>query len=91
MKSIRELIVDYRNEVLKGNLAPQRAAEILTEMSALLGNLNDEITQKDMAYNCVLLECYKSEASANRAKIVAGTTDAYKEMRDARNTKRSGN
>jgi len=87
MKTIREIIVSSQNEILKGNLLPQRAAEMMTELSAVIGNLNDEITKRDMEYNKVLLDYYDKEATANRAKIKAGITPEYEAMRTARNTK----
>lgn len=86
--TIRERITNYQNEILKGDLLPVRASEILTEISALLGNINDEITKRDMEYNQVLLKSLENEKSANKAKIVAGTTEEYKTMRDARNTEK---
>lgn len=82
------MINNYQSEILSGNLLPNRASEMLTEISALLGNINDEITKRDMEYNQVLLECLEKEKSANKAKIVAGTTESYKSMRDARNTEK---
>ena len=87
MKTIREIITENQNEILKGNLLPQRAAEIMTELSAVIGNLNDEITKRDMEYNKVLLEWYDKESTANRAKIRANITPEYEAMRMARNTK----
>lgn len=87
MKTIREIIQNDQNEILKGNLLPIRAAEILTEISALIGNLNDEITKRDMDYNKVLLDWYDKEEIANRAKIRANITPEYEAMRIARNTK----
>ena len=87
MKTIREIITANQNEILRGNLLPQRAAEMMTELSAVIGNLNDEITKRDMEYNKVLLEHYDREATANRAKIKAGTTPEYEAMRTARNIK----
>lgn len=86
--TIRERISSYQSEILKGNLLPARAAEILTEMSALLGNINEEITQRDIAYNKVLLDKLESEKSANKAKIMAGITPEYEAMRVARNTEK---
>jgi hypothetical protein len=86
--TIRERIQSYQSEILKGNLMPQRAAEILTEMSALLGNINEEITQRDIAYNKILLKELDLEKSANKAKIKAGITEEYEAMRTARNTEK---
>lgn len=87
--SIRERIQSYQSEIIKGNLLPGRASEILTELSALLGNINEEITLRDMAYNQVLLNFLESEKTANRAKIKAGTTAEYESMRTARNTEKT--
>ncbi len=87
MKTIREIIQSHQSEILKGNLLPVRAAEILTEISALIGNFNDEITKRDMEYNKILLEWYDKETTANRAKIRANITPEYEAMRTARNTK----
>jgi len=85
--TIREIIKEKQNEVLRGNLLPERAAEMMTELASLIGNLNDEITKRDMEYNKVLLDHYDKEATANRAKIKAWTTPEYEAMRTARNTK----
>jgi len=87
MESIRGLIRQRQSEILKGNLQPARAAEMMTELSALVGNCSDEITRCDVAYNKVLLDFYDKEATANRAKIKANTTLEYLAMREARNTK----
>ena len=84
--NIRELISNYRNEVGKGNLAPQRAAEILTELSSIMGTILDEIQGCEMKYNKFLLKCYDSEQKANRAKIVAEISPEYEAMRTAKNT-----
>jgi hypothetical protein len=86
-KTIRQRIESYQSEISAGNLMPQRAAEILVEISALLGNINNEIVTRDIAYNKVLLDCYNTQESANRAKIVAGTLPEYEAMRQAKNTK----
>ncbi len=87
--TIRELINQYQTEVKNGNLMPDRAAEIMTEVASILGNINDQITKCDMEYNQVLLNCLETEKSANKAKIKAGITNEYKAMRDARNTEKS--
>ena len=71
----------------KGELYPQRAAKILTELSAMLGNICDQIRTTDIVYNKKLLECYKKEEKANRAKILAETTQEYSDKMEARDTK----
>lgn len=86
--SIREMINGYKSEMLSKNLVPQRAAEILNQASALLGNINDEILRTDVAYNVVLEECLNTEEKANRALIRAKCTDEYREMMVAKNTEK---
>jgi hypothetical protein len=81
------MIKEYQSELAKGNLMPNRAAEILSELSALIGNIGEEITRTEMLYNKFLLKCYDEEKTANRAKILAGTSKEFEEMRTARNTK----
>lgn len=86
--TIREQINGYRDELLK-DLQPDRASEILKEMSALMGNISDEILKNEVAYNKVLLECLKNEKSANKAKITADITEEYINLKTARNTEKN--
>lgn len=69
------------------DLQPDRAAELLNKLSALLGNVNDTIREADAAFATVLLKHYESEEAANRAKIRAETTPEYQLKREARDTK----
>ena len=85
--TIRQLITDYQIEIKKEDLQPDRAAEILTCLSALIGNCNDEIRVADMEYNQELLRCFQSETKANRAKIMAEISEQYQRKRIARDTK----
>ncbi len=85
---VRELILERQAEVRNSaDLLPDRAAEILAELSALLGSINDEIRKRDVEYNLVLLNALESENKANRAKIKAQTSEEYIEMREARDAK----
>lgn len=86
--SVRKIIEDIQNEILlKPDLNPVRASEMLVNLSALLGNINTEIRQRDMEFKKHLLECYKLEEKANRAKIIAETSPEYEAMRVAKDTK----
>lgn len=76
-----------QTEVRDTDLQPDRAAELLTKLTALLGNTNDEIRQADMDYHVVLLKHLESEEAANRAKIRAQTTPEYQRAREAKDTK----
>ena len=81
------MVSDIQGEIARGNLMPARAAEILTELSALLGNISEEITQRDYEYNLVLLQFLENEAKANRAKIKAEVSKEYLAKRRAYNTR----
>jgi hypothetical protein len=81
------IIKSLQDEILQGELTPQRASEILVNISALLGNFNDDIRKADIAFNRILLDCYNKEAKANRAKILAETTPEYEAKRIARDIK----
>lgn len=81
--TVRDMVSELRSEVLAGNLSPSRAAEIATELSALLGNIAEEITDADMAYNLVYAFYLDQEGKANRAKIRAELTEEYRRKRRA--------
>ena len=69
------------------DLQPDRAAELLNRLAALIGNCNDEIRDADCAYADVLLKCLDSDEAASRAKIRAETSPEYRRKREARDTK----
>ena len=85
--TIRERVLNIQNEILAGNLTPSRCSEMMVELSAIFGNINDEIRTRDVEYNKVLLNYYESEETANRAKIKAETSPEYVAKRIARDTK----
>jgi hypothetical protein len=81
---VRLIQVEVRDS---SDLQPDRAAHLLNQLTALIGNLNDEIREADAVFAEVLLGCLDSDEAANRAKIRAETTPAYKRKREARDTK----
>ena len=86
--SVRGLIHDIQKELRdSGELLPDRASELLTRLTALLGNVNDEIREADAIYASVLLTCLQSDEAASRAKIRAETTPEYLRKREARDVK----
>jgi hypothetical protein len=85
--TVRSLVKEAQREIGAGQLLPERAAELLTQLTALLGNVNDEIRDADMRYATVLLTYLDSDEAANRAKIRAETTPEYQRKREARDTK----
>jgi len=86
-KGLREILIGYQNELLKKELLPERAAKILTEISALLGNINDKIVETEFEYSKELLRQLDNEQKANRAKIKAETTEQFLEKQKYRNIK----
>ena len=88
MTTVRNLIRQMQLEIREtADLQPDRAAELLTKLTALLGNCNDEIREADPAYAVVLLGFLDSDEAANRARIRAETSDAYLRKREARDVK----
>lgn len=87
MSTVRDLIESFRREIRDTDLQPDRAAELLTKLTALVGNCNDEIRVADAEYAAVLLGFLNSEEKANRAKIRAEISPEYQRKRQARDTK----
>lgn|SRR3990167_201794 len=85
--TIREIILKIQNEIGQRDLQYNEGANCLRELTSLLGNINDQIRVKDLAYNKVLLNALDTEGKANRAKIVAEISPEYQEKLEARNTK----
>ena len=67
-----------------GELLPARAAQLLMELTALLGNCFEEIREADSAYAVLLLHELESSEHANRARIRAETSAEYVRKREAR-------
>ncbi len=86
--TVREMVREIQREVREtADLQPDRAAELCTRLSSLLGNCNDAIREHDASYAVTLLALLESEEAANRAKIRAETTPEYQRKREARDTK----
>jgi hypothetical protein len=86
--TVREWITQIQREIRDTpDLLPDRAAELLNTLTALLGNVNDEIRIADADFARVLLQHLESEDAANRAKIRAETTPEYQRKREARDAK----
>jgi hypothetical protein len=85
--TVREMVRSFQKEIQTSDLQPDRAAELLVKMTALLGNIADEIRQADAIYAQHLLRCYEATEKANRAKILAETSPEYDRKREARDTR----
>ena len=85
--TVREMIRGIQVEVRAGELQPDRASELLNQLTALIGNCLEEVREADYAYNVVLLGCMNGSEAANRATIKAKTTPEYLRLREAQDTK----
>jgi hypothetical protein len=86
--TVRDIVRSYQREIRESSdLMPDRAAELLVKLTALIGNCADEIRHADADYAVVLLQTYEQEETANRAKIKAETSPEYQRKREARDTK----
>lgn len=86
--SIRERIKAIQKNLRDGALTPDMARESLVQLTALLGNVNDEQRDADAAFKAVLLAAMRSESKANRARIVAETSPEYARAREAKDTEK---
>lgn len=86
--SIRERVKAIQVEIGgPSDLVPSRAAELLMQLTAMLGNVNQEIREADHSYAIVLLRFLDADEAANRAKIRAETSLEFNRKREARDTK----
>jgi hypothetical protein len=86
--TVRDMIRAYQREIRDtSDLLPDRAAELLTKLTALLGNCADEIRNCDHDYSVVLLAHLETEKHANRARIKAEISPAFQRRQEARDLK----
>lgn len=86
-RTVRQMIRAAQAEMLSGDLLPDRGADLLNQLTSLLGNCNDAVLDTDLVYKQVYLGFLDSEEAASRAKIRAECTAEYRAMREAHNTK----
>jgi len=87
--TIREIINDKLNRLKNTqDLQPAEASEILVELSALVGNVNEEIKNRSDAFNRKLLELVEQpKMSVAKAMIVIKTTPEWQELETAKGYK----
>lgn len=84
-KSVREYIKEIQNEILKiQDLSPDRASELLVQLSSIYGNILEEIRRTEGIYLGVLRLSLESEEKANRAEIIAKTDPSYNDWQQAK-------
>jgi|GEM_PF-2434834 len=87
VSTIRERIRGIQKELRDGALTPDLARESLVELTALMGNVNDEMRLADLDYKKLLLTMLRTHEKANRARIEAETTGEYSRAREAKDTR----
>src|SRR3990167_10539199 len=84
-KEIADTILALRREIYDTDkLFPHRASEIMVQLSALVGNLNEELLRNEMAYNETLAKLVKDSKSVASAEIEAKITPQYADYRMSR-------
>lgn len=87
--TVRDLVKAIQKELRdSADLMPSRAADLLNQATALLGNCADEVRAADQDYRPILLHCLRIEKRANRAKIEAETSPQYARLQEAKDTTR---
>lgn len=82
-------IAKLQAEILETvEMPPLRTSAVLVELTALYATLITELRESEFAYKAVLLTCLDSEEAANRAKIRAENSEAYRRMRLAKDTEK---
>jgi hypothetical protein len=84
--SVRERVRSIQKSLRDGALTPDLTRESLVQLTALLGNVNDEQREADHEYKLVLVGALSTEKRANRARIVAETSPQYTRAREAKDT-----
>jgi len=85
--TIRERIKAIQVELREKDVLPLRGAELLTQLTAMLGNCNDEFRAADVDYKRILLAAMQQHKAASRAKIEAETSPQYVRRQEAIHTK----
>jgi len=84
-QTIRELIKDRQNEIRKGNISPIRATELVVELSALWGNVNEALLEREIDYNKKLNQILNEGDTVASSKVKAQITKEYKNYLEAKN------
>lgn len=84
--SVRDRIKAIQVQLRDEAISPAVARVALVQLTALLGNVNDEQRFADHEYKLVLLGCLQGDEAANRARIRAEVTPQYQRLMEAKDT-----
>ena len=89
MPSMREIITGKLDRLKNAHdLQPSEASEILVEMSALIGNINNEVKNRQDNFNKKLIEMIeRPKMSVAKAKILVMDTDEWRDLETAKGYK----
>jgi hypothetical protein len=82
--TVRDRIAAIHQKQLRGQTTPLEAAQWLSTLGALVGNVLTEIREAEADYNVVYSKHLDVEQKANRAKIRAEMTPEYQRARQAK-------
>jgi hypothetical protein len=83
--TIRETINEYRNKIRDcSNLGPSEASKYLVELSALTGNVNEELLKVMMDYNYKKSEFLTEIKSVAKAEVKAQCTEEYRRLQEVK-------
>ena len=83
-KNIREIIAAKLTELHNIDaVGPNRASEILVELSALLGSINKECSDREFFFNLRKLEFLKESGIVGKATIEANATPEFQQFKEA--------
>jgi len=87
--SIRKMIDNYRKEIMDSeSLTIDRASQMLVELSALIGNINDEVLDLSQVYSQKQLDIVDKEGmSIAKSNVYMQTTQEWKDLERAKGYK----
>lgn len=83
MTTVADMVREAQAEILETDLTPQRTAELLSRMTALMGNANEDRRISEAEYNVVLFKCKEVEGSAAGAKMRAACSPEWLRRQEA--------
>lgn len=79
--NLREIINEYRSKLVDAkDLAPVDAAQMLVELTALTGNIHEEIVGRGNQYRIKLADLVEKYGSVAKAKVIAQASPEYGDL-----------